>query len=181
MGQKFKKSPGQKKLVKSNKSISRKNFLTKFHFLPFQKWPKINFWTRKKFKTAKNAISRKKFFNYLISRVFLPGLFLIFWPIFYMFRIPTTVLPSYKVFETEKKEVNCNLHNTFWKNTVVEIVPYQWGMKFLKVKEIISKLLLFLTLSLFTCALFTSATFKRCIRLKYNLLLKVNSIRGIYF
>ena len=48
-----------KKLVKSNKSISRKIFLTKFHFLQFQKWPKINFWTGKKFKTAKNAISRK--------------------------------------------------------------------------------------------------------------------------
>ena len=30
-------------------------FLTKFHFLQFQKWPKINFWTREKFKTAKNT------------------------------------------------------------------------------------------------------------------------------
>ena len=29
--------------VKSNKSISRKNFLAKFHFLQFQKWQKINF------------------------------------------------------------------------------------------------------------------------------------------
>ena len=47
------------KLVKSNKSISRK-FLTKFHFLQFQKWPKINFWTGKKFKTARNAILREK-------------------------------------------------------------------------------------------------------------------------
>ena len=47
-----------KKLVKSNKSISQKNFLTKIHFFPFQKWPKFNFWTGK---TAKNAISRKKF------------------------------------------------------------------------------------------------------------------------
>ena len=91
---------------------------------------------------------------------------------------------SYKVGKNMKRKrgsVNCNQPNTFWKNTVVEIVPYQWGMKFLKVKEIISKLLLLLTLSLFTCALFTSATFKRCIRLKYNLLLKVNSIRGFYF
>ena len=51
-----------KKLVKSNKSISQIIFLTKCHFLQFQKWPKINFWT---WKTAKNAI----------SRVFLPGLF----------------------------------------------------------------------------------------------------------
>ena len=38
----FKKIPA-KKLVKSNKSISRNFILTKFHFLQFQKWPKINF------------------------------------------------------------------------------------------------------------------------------------------
>ena len=48
------------KFVKWNKSISWNFVLTKFHFLPFQNWPKINFWTGKKFKTAKNAISRKK-------------------------------------------------------------------------------------------------------------------------
>ena len=41
--------------------------------MQFQKWPKINFWTGKKFKTAKNAIQWNLF---LISRVFLPGLFL---------------------------------------------------------------------------------------------------------
>ena len=34
-----------------------KNFVTKFHFLPFQKWPKI---TGKKFKNARNAISWEK-------------------------------------------------------------------------------------------------------------------------
>ena len=34
--------------------------MTKFHFLPFQKRPKINFWTGK---TAKNAISRKTIFD----------------------------------------------------------------------------------------------------------------------
>ena len=44
----------------SHKSISRIFFLAKFHFLQFQKWPKINFWTGKIFKTAKNAILRKK-------------------------------------------------------------------------------------------------------------------------
>ena len=44
----------------------------------FEKWPKINFWIGK---TAKNAISRNFFFFiYLISWVFLPGLFLTFWP-----------------------------------------------------------------------------------------------------
>ena len=45
---KLKKNVQGKKLVKYNKSISRRIFLTKFHFLRFQKWPKINFWTRKK-------------------------------------------------------------------------------------------------------------------------------------
>ena len=52
-----------KRVVKSNKSISRKFFLTKFHILQFQKWPKINFWTKKKFKTVKNAISRILFLD----------------------------------------------------------------------------------------------------------------------
>ena len=37
-----------KKLVKSNKINFTKIFLTKFHFLPFLKWPKINFWTGEK-------------------------------------------------------------------------------------------------------------------------------------
>ena len=45
-----------KNLVKSNKSISQKKFfLTKFHFLRFQK----------KFKTAKNAISHKKDYDFI--------------------------------------------------------------------------------------------------------------------
>ena len=40
---KFKKFQA-KKLMKSNKSISQKKFfLSKFHFLPFQKWSEINF------------------------------------------------------------------------------------------------------------------------------------------
>ena len=69
-----------KKLVKSNKSISRNFILTKFHFLQFQKWPKINFWTGKKFKTAKSAISRKKIDLFDFTSFFLPGFFLIFWP-----------------------------------------------------------------------------------------------------
>ena len=50
------------KLLKSNKSISRNFYLAKLQFLQFQKRPKINFSTGKKFKTAKNAISRKKIF-----------------------------------------------------------------------------------------------------------------------
>ena len=57
---KFKKVQA-KKLVKSNESISRNFSLTNINFLQFQKWPKINFWTGQKFKTAKNAISRKMF------------------------------------------------------------------------------------------------------------------------
>ena len=47
------------------KAVNQKNqfknfFFTKLHFLQFQKWPKMNFWTGKKFK---NAISRKKIFD----------------------------------------------------------------------------------------------------------------------
>ena len=55
-------------------------FLTKFNFLQFQKWPKINFWTGKIFKTAINAISRKNVFDLFdfTSFFFLLGLF--FWP-----------------------------------------------------------------------------------------------------
>ena len=74
MGLKIYKKSSPKKLVKSNKSISRKEFLAKIRFLQFQKWPKINFCNGKKFKTANNAISRKKMI-YLTSLVFLPGLF----------------------------------------------------------------------------------------------------------
>ena len=73
--QKIKKSPGQKKPVKSNKSISRKICWPKSIFLQFQIWPKINFWTEK---TAKNAILRKKIDTYLISRVFFACTFLNF-------------------------------------------------------------------------------------------------------
>ena len=69
-----------KKLMKSNKSISRL-FLTKIHFLPFQKWPKINIWTGKKFKTAKYAISRKKFFDNIWFHEF-------FWLDFFKFSGP---------------------------------------------------------------------------------------------
>ena len=55
--------------------------MTKFHFLQFQKWSKINFWTGKKFKTARNAISRRRKKIYLISRVFFClDFFKIIWP-----------------------------------------------------------------------------------------------------
>ena len=69
------KKSSPKKLVKSNKSISQKKFFDQNpFFLQFQKWSKINFCTGKKFKMPRNAIPIKKFI-YLISRVFLPGLF----------------------------------------------------------------------------------------------------------
>ena len=78
-----------KKLMKSNKI----NFTKKFFFdqiplnLQFHKWAKINFWTGKKFNTAKNATSRKKIILiYLISGVFLAGLFKIFWPTVHLIR-----------------------------------------------------------------------------------------------
>ena len=55
-------------LVKSNKSISHKKFfLAKFHFLQFQK---SIFELGEKFKTAKNAISRKNFFDLFDSTSF---------------------------------------------------------------------------------------------------------------
>ena len=37
-----------KKLVKSRKSILRNVFMTKIHFLQFQNWPNITFWTGEK-------------------------------------------------------------------------------------------------------------------------------------
>ena len=67
------KNSRPKKLVKSNKSISRKKF-----FLQFQKWPKINFCTREKFKTARNAISRKKNWFTSFNEVFFAWTFLNF-------------------------------------------------------------------------------------------------------
>ena len=56
------KSPGKKKPMIN---FTKKFFWTKFHFLLFQKWPEINFWTRKVLKLVKNAISR--FFFYLFD------------------------------------------------------------------------------------------------------------------
>ena len=79
------KSPGQK--TREIKSISRNFLLTKFHFLYFQKWPKINFWTRKKFKTAKNAISRKTFFDLFDFTSF-------FWMDFFKFSGPLCNMKS---------------------------------------------------------------------------------------
>ena len=74
--------PIKVKLVKSNKSISRKYFWLKSNFCTFKndQKTKINFWTGKMFKTL---YSMKKIFFviliyiYLISRVFFfcPGLF----------------------------------------------------------------------------------------------------------
>ena len=50
--------------------------------MQFQKWPKVNFWTGKKFKIARNAISqtRKIWFIWFHEFFFLPELFKIFWP-----------------------------------------------------------------------------------------------------
>ena len=65
-----------------NKFPRGQKLLAKFHFLQFQKWPKINFWIGKKFETAKNAISRKKMI-YLISRVFCLNFFKFSGPLWY--------------------------------------------------------------------------------------------------
>ena len=64
--------------MKSNKSIARNFFGAEFHFLQFQKWPKINYWTGKKFKTAKNAISLKIFFGFIWFHEFFAWTFLNF-------------------------------------------------------------------------------------------------------
>ena len=44
-------------------------------FFAIVKWPKINFWTRKKFKTAKNAISQKKIFIWVQHCAFWNSIF----------------------------------------------------------------------------------------------------------
>ena len=56
------KKSRSKKLVNRNKSISR-FFLAKFHFLQFQKWTKMNFWTGKKFKTLPEMKFQEKKFD----------------------------------------------------------------------------------------------------------------------
>ena len=58
----------------------KKKFGPNFILCNFKNDQKSIFELGKKFKTAKNAILRKTFWIYLNSRVFLPGLFKIFWP-----------------------------------------------------------------------------------------------------
>ena len=48
---KFKKSPGQKNLWNQINQF-HEIFLTKIHYWHFQKWPKIYFWTGKKFEIS---------------------------------------------------------------------------------------------------------------------------------
>ena len=70
------KKPGQKNSWNQINQF-HEFFLTKFHFLQLQNWPNINYWPGKKFKTAKNAISRKTIFDFIWFHefFFLPGLF----------------------------------------------------------------------------------------------------------
>ena len=72
---KFNKVQAKKKLMKSNKSISRTFFCQISFFLQFQKWPKINFWTGKKFKNCQKWNFMKIFFDLFDFTSFLPGLF----------------------------------------------------------------------------------------------------------
>ena len=72
---KFKKVQAKKHSWNQINQFHEKIFLTKIHFLPFQKWPKINFWTGKKFKTVRNAISRKNCFIWFHEFFLLSGLF----------------------------------------------------------------------------------------------------------
>ena len=85
-------------------NFKKENFLTKIHFLPFQEWPKINFRTGKSLKLPNmqfhekycwtfsmkikillnfhGKYSTQKFMKviHLSLRIFLPGIFKIFWP-----------------------------------------------------------------------------------------------------
>ena len=74
-----------------------------------EKWPKINFWTGKKFKTARNTIPRKKE-TYLISRVILPGLFYIFWPAVHLHQNQTFFV-TYHTLSSEKMR-NSRCHSS---------------------------------------------------------------------
>ena len=78
VGQKIKKSPGQKSLWNQINQFHEIIFWPNSIFLQFQKWPKIDFWTRKKFKIAKNAILWGENQIYLISWVFFAWTFLNF-------------------------------------------------------------------------------------------------------
>ena len=51
--------------MESNKSISQKFILTKFHFLQFQKWPKINFEVGKSLKLPKMQFHEWFFFSWI--------------------------------------------------------------------------------------------------------------------
>ena len=59
---KFKKSQGTKSWNQINQFHAI--FLTKFHFLQLQKWPKINFWIRKKFLNYQNFFDSFDFTNF---------------------------------------------------------------------------------------------------------------------
>ena len=137
VGQKILKSPVQKKLVKSNKSISRKNFFTKFHFLQFHKRPKITFWTGENFKNAKIAISRKKVFDLFDFTSFFARTFLNFLAHMYEKQFPTA-----KVFSNQKYKnlfffcfqcllfsvtvgwfLNCPSEPSWWKKDTIKA---QW-------------------------------------------------------
>ena len=61
--------------MKSNKSISRKTFLTQIRFLQFQKWPKYFLWKLKYFTWFSWKIFKTKFHEF-----FFIWTFLIFWP-----------------------------------------------------------------------------------------------------
>ena len=72
--------------MNSNKSISW-IFISKIHFLPFQKWPKINLWTRKKFQTARNAILWKNI-CFIWFHEFFAWTFLNFLPRYFFYALP---------------------------------------------------------------------------------------------
>ena len=64
--------------MKSNKSISQNLFLTKFHFLQFQKWQKSIFELENFLKLPEMQFREKKPFDLFDFTSFFPGLFLNF-------------------------------------------------------------------------------------------------------
>ena len=77
----LKKSRPKKNLVKSNKSISRKKFLTKIHLCNFKNGQKSIFELGKSLKLPKMQFHEINLFDFTS---FLPGLLKNFWPAVYL-------------------------------------------------------------------------------------------------
>ena len=98
--------------MKSNKLISGIIFLTKFHFLQFQKGPKINFWTGKKVKTAKKGNFIIKFFWFIWFHEF-------FCLDFFKYSGPMWLIRKIYIDYCSKVHI-CTIHSTLGRNMSTE-------------------------------------------------------------